>query len=147
MDEFTSRIEELNSKFSIRKVSASQQNLAVQADACNGSAPTSLFMAGLGNGSLTGSILPNSSSSSQLAKDSPLMDEILVVVRGQRQIMHQLDNLNSLLHEYWGERSREGRTDRANRMIDIESMGIPIILSLAIGGLGVFFFKSLSSQK
>eukprot|EP00261_Vitis_vinifera_P040852 XP_019082095.1 PREDICTED: uridine-cytidine kinase C isoform X2 [Vitis vinifera] len=75
MDEFTSRIEELNSKFSIRKVSASQQNLAVQADACNGSAPTSLFMAGLGNGSLTGSILPNSSSSSQLAKDSPLMDE------------------------------------------------------------------------
>ena len=32
-------------------------------------------------------------------------------------------------------------------MIDIESMGIPIILSLAIGGLGVFFFKSLSSQK
>ncbi|RVW17087.1 hypothetical protein CK203_076014 [Vitis vinifera] len=76
MDEFTSRIEELNSKFSIRKVSASQQNLAVQADACNGSAPTSLFMAGLGNGSLTGSILPNSSSSSQLAKDSPLMDEV-----------------------------------------------------------------------
>ncbi|KAL6318873.1 hypothetical protein AAG906_001346 [Vitis piasezkii] len=147
MDEFTSRIEELNSKFSIRKVSASQQNLAVQADACNGSAPTSLFMAGLGNGSLTGSILPNSSSSSQLAKDSPLMDEILVVARGQRQIMHQLDNLNSLLHEYWGERSRQGRTDRANRMIDIESMGIPIILSLAIGGLGVFFFKSLSSQK
>lgn len=147
MDEFTSRIEELNSKFSIRKVSASQQNLAVQADACNGSAPTSLFMAGLGNGSLTGSILPNSSSSSQLAKDSPLMDEILVVARGQRQIMHQLDNLNSLLHEYWGEKSRQGRTDRANRMIDIESMGIPIILSLAIGGLGVLFFKSLSSQK
>lgn len=147
MDEFTSRIEELNSKFSIRKVSASQQNLAVQADACNGSAPTSLFMAGLGNGSLTGSILPNSSSSSQLAKDSPLMDEILVVARGQHQIMHQLDNLNSLLHEYWGEKSRQGRTDRANRMIDIESMGIPIILSLAIGGLGVLFFKSLSSQK
>ena len=76
MDEFTSRIEELNSKFSVRKVSASQQNLALQTEACNGSGPTSLFMNGLTNGSLTGSLLPNSSSSSQLARESPLMDEV-----------------------------------------------------------------------
>nr|XP_048329618.1 inorganic pyrophosphatase TTM1 isoform X4 [Ziziphus jujuba var. spinosa] len=75
MDEFTSRIEELNSKFSVRKVSASQQNLALQADACNGSGPTSLFMNGLSNGSLTGSLLPNSSSSSQLARESLLTEE------------------------------------------------------------------------
>lgn len=77
MDEFTSRIEELNSKFSTRKVSASQQNLAGQAEACNGSVPTSLFMTGLGNGSLTGSLMPHSSSSSQLARESPLMEEVL----------------------------------------------------------------------
>ncbi|XP_062112390.1 inorganic pyrophosphatase TTM2-like [Humulus lupulus] len=75
MDEFTSRIEVLNSKFSVRKVSASQQNLAMQAETCNGSGPTSLFVTGLSNGSLTGSLLPNSSSSSQLAKESPLMEE------------------------------------------------------------------------
>jgi len=78
MDEFTSRIEELNSKFAISKDSAaSQQNLALQAEACNGSGPTSFFVTGLSNGSLTGSLLPNSSSSSQLAnKESPLMEEV-----------------------------------------------------------------------
>lgn len=76
MDDFTSRIEELNSKLSVRKVSASQQNLALQAEACNSYAPTSLFMAGLNNGSLTGSMIPNSASSSQLAKESPLMEEV-----------------------------------------------------------------------
>ena len=76
MDEFTSRIEELNSKFSIKEVSASHQNLALQAEACNGSGPTSVFVAGLGNGSITGSLLPNSSSSSQLVRESPLMEEV-----------------------------------------------------------------------
>ncbi|XP_062094627.1 inorganic pyrophosphatase TTM2-like [Humulus lupulus] len=75
MDEFTSRIEELNSKFSVRKVSASQQNLAMQAETYNGSGPTSLYVTRLSNGSLTGSLLPNSSSSSQLTKESPLMEE------------------------------------------------------------------------
>jgi hypothetical protein len=76
MDEFTSRVEELNSKFSVRKASASQQNLALQAEACNGSGPTSLFVTGLSNGALTGSLLPSSASSSQLAKESPLMEEV-----------------------------------------------------------------------
>lgn len=76
MDEFTSRIEELNSKFAISKVSASQQNLALQAEVCNGSGPTSLFVSGLGNGSLAGPLLPNSSSCSQLARESPLMEEV-----------------------------------------------------------------------
>ncbi|KAF3437949.1 hypothetical protein FNV43_RR20705 [Rhamnella rubrinervis] len=147
MDEFTSRIEEMNTKFSVRKVSASQQNLALQNEACNGSGPTSLFMNGLTNGSLTGSLLPNSSSSSQLARESPLMDEILAISRGQRQVMHQIDNLNNLLREYWGERSRQGRTNETSRNIDIDSVGVPVILTLAIGGLGIFLFRSLSSQK
>lgn len=77
MDEFTSRIEELNSKFAARKVSASQQNLALQVEPCNGSGPTSLFVNGLSNGSLTGSLLPNSASSSQLVKESPLAEEVI----------------------------------------------------------------------
>ncbi|XWS60376.1 hypothetical protein CRYUN_Cryun07bG0030900 [Craigia yunnanensis] len=147
MDEFTSRIEELNSKFSTRKVSASQQNLAVQAEACNGSGPTSLFVTGLGNGSLTGSLMPHSSSSSQLARESPIMEEVLLLVRAQRQIMHQLDNLSNLLHEYYGERSRQERIDRTIRTIDVETIGVPLILTLAIGGLGVILFRSLTSQK
>ncbi|KAJ9187341.1 hypothetical protein P3X46_002807 [Hevea brasiliensis] len=144
MDEFTSRIEDLNSKFTIRKVSASQQNLAMQAEACNGSGPTSVFVAGLGNGALTGSLLPTSSSSSQLARESPLMEEIQQIGRGQRQIMHQLDNLSNLLHEYW---ARQERTDRINRAVDVDSITLPLIVTLAVGGLGVFLFRGLTSQK
>ncbi|KAI8006596.1 Inorganic pyrophosphatase TTM2 [Camellia lanceoleosa] len=75
MDEFTSRIEELNSKLTSKRGSASPQNMPLQAEACNGSGPTSYFISSLGNGSLTGPIMPNSSSSSQLAKESPLMEE------------------------------------------------------------------------
>lgn len=72
MDEFTNRIEELNSKLTVKK-SSSQQNLALQAETCNGSAPTSYFISGLGNGS----IMPNSLSSAQLAKESPALEEVL----------------------------------------------------------------------
>ncbi|XAR51260.1 Uridine kinase [Bertholletia excelsa] len=143
MDEFTSRIEELNSKISIRKVSASQQNLALQAEACNGS----LFMAGLNSGSLSGSMLPKSSSSSQLAKESPMMEEILQISRSQRQIMHQLDNLSNLLREQHRERSQERQTGRTGRITDVDPIGVSLVLTLAIAGLGVIFFRTMSSQK
>jgi hypothetical protein len=76
MDEFTTCIEELNSKLIINKNPPSQQNMALQAEVHNGSAPTSYFVSGLGNGSLTGSRMSNSSSSSLLAKESPLMEEV-----------------------------------------------------------------------
>jgi predicted PurR-regulated permease PerM len=76
MDEFTTCIEELNSKLTIKKNSPSQQNMALQAEVCNGSAPASYFVSGLGNASLNGSRMFNSSSSSQLAKESPLMEEV-----------------------------------------------------------------------
>ncbi|KAK9276882.1 hypothetical protein L1049_006419 [Liquidambar formosana] len=141
MDEFTSRIEELNSKLTINKDFSSQQNMALQPEICNGSAPTSNFISGLGNGSLTGSKMPNSSSSSQLAKESPLMEEIVVLSRGQRQIMHQLDNLNNLIREDLGERSRKVRTDRKGMMADVQPFTVPLILTLAIGGLGIFWLK------
>lgn len=145
MDEFSSRIEELNSKSNTRRVSASQQNLALQAEACNGSGPTSLFISGLGNGSLTGPLMPHSSSSSQLAKDSPLMEEILVIARSQRQIMHQLDNLSNLLHDYWGERTRQARTNDITSMADVVT--VPIVLTLAFGGLGLILLKTLTTQR
>ncbi|KAL6177939.1 hypothetical protein ACLB2K_049460 [Fragaria x ananassa] len=135
MDEFTSRVEELNSKVSFRKSSASQQNLALQAEACNGSGPTSVFVTGLSNGALTGSLLPSSASASQLAKESPLMEEIQAITRSQRQIMHQIDNLSNLLREYTVERLRLGRADSTARVNDYDSIGVPVVLGLAIGGL------------
>lgn len=147
MDEFTSRIEELNSKLTIKRDSPSQQNLPAQADACNGSAPTSYFISNLGNGSLTGSMMHNSSSSSQLAKESPLMEEISVIARGQRQIMHQLDNVSNLLREKTGERPRQVRTNRKRIIPNVEPIAIPIVISLAIGGLGIFLVKRFSIMK
>ncbi|XP_076900120.1 inorganic pyrophosphatase TTM1-like [Bidens hawaiensis] len=145
MDDFTTRIEELTSKFSQRKV-PSLQNMAGQAESCNGSA-TSLFMTGLGNGSLTGQLLPNSASSHQLARETPLMEEVLLIARGQRQLMHQLDNLSNLLRDYVTEKDHVDRSDKTNRFTEIESIGVPIIAALAIGGLGFLLCRTLYSQK
>ncbi|XP_047311889.1 inorganic pyrophosphatase TTM1-like [Impatiens glandulifera] len=144
MDEFTSRIEELNSKFCNRKVSLSQQNLALQAEACNGVAPTALFMTSLSNGSM----LPHSSSSSQLVKESPLMEEVVLIARSQNQIMHQIDNLTKLLHESLGGKlSRQERTER-RKIEDINAISLSsLFLSLAVGGLAIFYFRSQSTQK
>ncbi|XP_038879058.1 inorganic pyrophosphatase TTM1 isoform X1 [Benincasa hispida] len=150
MDEFTTRIEELNSKICTRKISASQQNLVSQSDACNnGSGATSVFISGLSNGALTGSLLPHSSSSSQLAKESPLLEEIQNIARAQRQIILQVDNLSNLLREYSNERSRRGKADDEGRwrITDLESISTPIFLALAVGSLGLLLFKSLNSQK
>ncbi|KAG5062939.1 hypothetical protein JHK85_004122 [Glycine max] len=179
MDEFTNRIEELNSKLTIKKSSPSQQNMSLQAETCNGSAPTSHFITSLGNGSLTGSKMTNSSSSSQLAKESPLMDEgekkrntkearqdrnpcvklvsyailpscrvavyrISSIGRSQRQIMHQLDNLNNLLRGSLGEKSHPTRTN-SRKSIDMssDSVGARVMVVAAVGCLGIFLMKDL----
>ncbi|KAJ0095606.1 hypothetical protein Patl1_16585 [Pistacia atlantica] len=141
MDEFTTRIEELNANLTIKTNSTSQQNMALQTEVCNGSAPTNYFISGLGNGSLTGSRMPNSSSSSQLAKESPLMEEISGIARGQRQVMHQLDSLSNLLRESMGERSRQVKKTERSITADVEPIKVRLILSLAIGGLGILLFK------
>ncbi|KAL6556225.1 Inorganic pyrophosphatase ttm1 [Orobanche gracilis] len=140
MDDFTSRIEELNSKIFTSKHSASQQHIPVQAEACNGSA-TSLFVAGMGNGSL----LPNSSSFSQLLRDSPLFEEVLLISRVQRQTMHQIDNLNSLLREYLVHRTRQENSRRD--ILDVECIGISLLLTVAVGGLGVLLLRTLAPPK
>ncbi|KAK8604278.1 hypothetical protein V6N13_099225 [Hibiscus sabdariffa] len=138
MDEFTTRVEELNSKLTIKKSTLSQQNLAFRVESCNGSASTSYFINSLGSGSL----ISNSSSSSLLAKDSPLMEEITTVARGQRRIMHQLDNLSDLLHKRLGERSEEANATRKNMVAGAEPVKVPLILTtLTIGGLGIFLFR------
>ncbi|XVF43333.1 hypothetical protein PTKIN_Ptkin02bG0032300 [Pterospermum kingtungense] len=145
IDEFTNRVEELNSKLTLKRSTSSQQNLGFQAESCNGSAPTSYFINGLGNGS----IMPSSSSSCQLAKDSPLMEEISSVARGQRQIMHQLDNLSNLLHERLGERSQQASRRRKNTVADAEPepIKVPLVLTtLAIGGLGILLFRGILTR-
>lgn len=80
MDEFTNRIEELNSKLRINKNSSSQQAIAFLAEGCNGSAPTSHFISSLENGSITRSIM-KSSSSLQLTKEPLLFDEVFFYFR------------------------------------------------------------------
>ncbi|KAL0296799.1 UNVERIFIED_CONTAM: Inorganic pyrophosphatase TTM2 [Sesamum radiatum] len=147
MDDFTSRIEELNSKLTSTKSSPSSQNIALQAETYNGSAPTSYFISGLGNGSLTGPMMPNSSSSSQLAKESSLFDELSSIARGQRQVMHQLDNLSNLLREKLGERSERDKRHNTNVTPENDLTRVSIILaSLAVGSLGIFWFKGLLSR-
>ncbi|CAK7326455.1 unnamed protein product [Dovyalis caffra] len=138
MDEFTSCIEELTSKLTVKKNSPSQQNMALQAEVCNGSAPTSYFVSGLGNGSLTGSRMPNSSSSSQLAKESPFVEEISGIARAQRQVMLQLDTLSNIVRDSLGERSQEVRKNR-NSLIVLDGQA-PLIAALAFGCVGVFWF-------
>lgn len=145
MDEFTSRIEELNSKFTGRKVSASQQNMAVQVEPSNGSASTSYF--GLGNGSFNGSTMLNSSSSLQLTKESPLLEELSGLARGQRKIMHQLDNLSNLCRENLGEiRSLQERTGKKATGGDFNPVMVSLLLTIVVGGLGIFMFKGYQNQ-
>ncbi|KAK4373279.1 hypothetical protein RND71_008663 [Anisodus tanguticus] len=154
MDDFTSRMEELNSKLSSRRdsprnkqTSPSTQNLALETEACIGSAPTNYFISGLENGSLTGSIMPNSSSfTSVTGKESALMEEISNIARGQRQVMHQLDNVSNVLRERLGEQSRQASMNKKRDTIDIHPIRIPLILTLAVGGLGILFFKSLQHR-
>ncbi|XP_059308690.1 inorganic pyrophosphatase TTM2-like [Lycium ferocissimum] len=154
MDDFTSRIEELNSKLSSRRdsprnkqTSPSTQNLALETEACIGSAPTNYFISGLENGSLTGSIMPNSSSFTSVnGKEPALMEEISNIARGQRQVMHQLGNVSNVLRERLGEESRQARMKKKRDTIDINPFRIPLILTLAVGGLGIFLFKSLQHR-
>ncbi|WVZ12114.1 hypothetical protein V8G54_016644 [Vigna mungo] len=146
MDEFTNRIEELNSKLNTKRNSPSQQNMSLQTETCNGSAPTSYFITSLGNGSLTGSKMANSSSSSQLNKDSPLMEEISSIARSQRQIMHQLDNLNNLLRGSSGEKSHQTRTNRRSIDTTADSMGTSVMAVVAVGCLGIFLMKGLLNR-
>lgn len=140
MDEFTNCIEELTSKLPNKNNSPSQQNMALPAEACNGSAPTSYFISGLGNGSLTGSKMHGSSSSSQLGKDSTLMEEISGIARGQRQVMHQLDTLSNLLRESLGERSRQAHADRKRK--EDRQVTALAILAVGLGCLGICILAS-----
>ncbi|KAL0695402.1 hypothetical protein Bca4012_062582 [Brassica carinata] len=155
MEEFTNRIEEITSKLSCNnKNSPTQQSVTLQAEVCNGSAPTSYFMSGLDNGCLTNSIMSRSSSSSQLAKDiMPLVEGISNLSRGQRQMRHKMDNLCSLMREGAAEESGLARTGSSNSssrdrsiksffLSNAESSSLPLVLTLALCSVGIVVISS-----
>lgn len=73
-------------------------------------------------------------------------EQVILIARGQRQIMLQMDTLSNLLREYVGERSRIERLDsnRTNsKTQNLESSTVPILLGLAIGCVGIFAYSRL----
>lgn len=74
-----------------------------------------------------------------------MLDQISVIARGQRQIIHQLENLSGLLHESYRKAPRI-RTNRENVKLAAEKMKVPLLLSLAVSGLGIFMLKGLLSR-
>ncbi|KAH0938466.1 LOW QUALITY PROTEIN: hypothetical protein HID58_005927, partial [Brassica napus] len=128
MDDFTSPHRRVKLQDSEQDSCISQHNLALPMENGNGS------------------LLSLSSSQSQLVRESPLMEEVILVARGQRQIMHQMDTLSNLLREYVGERSRIERLDsnRTNSTTqNLEASTLPVLLALVVGCLGVFAYSRL----
>ncbi|KAL8155796.1 hypothetical protein AgCh_000999 [Apium graveolens] len=78
-------MDELNSKFSIQGALSSSQ----QSELCNGSAPNSYLIPGLGNSSRNGSALLSSASSSQLGKQSAFMEEGIKKAYKRKLRMHK----------------------------------------------------------
>lgn len=74
VDVFTSCVEEIISKLTTSNASSSQQILPEQAAGYNGTAPPAMFMAG--NGSTGATLVHNSASSSQLERESQIMEEV-----------------------------------------------------------------------
>ncbi|KAL8229055.1 hypothetical protein R6Q57_013955 [Mikania cordata] len=139
MDEFTSRIDAQSSQFT-KTFLGHQQNIG----SCNDL--ISQFTPNLTNGSSNGSKVQHSTSSNQLAKDSPLIEEISGIAQSQRKIMHQLDYISKHIYDEIGERSRQGRRIKKNNEPKVDPVAVSIVLALAIGGLGVFLFKGIAPR-
>ena len=74
--------------------------------------------------------------------------QISSIGRSQRQIMHQLDNLNNLLRGSLGEKSHPTRTN-SRKSIDMssDSVGARVMVVAAVGCLGIFLMKVLLNKK
>lgn len=78
------------------------------------------------------------------------LEQVLLIARGQRQVMHQIDNLSNLLRDYVSEKGQQGgsdRRDKGTRLTELESLGLPVIATLVIGGLGFLLCRTLYTQK
>ena len=58
-------------------------------------------------------------------------------------MMHQLDNLSNLVHEHLAQLSGQKRSD-TTRTLYLDLVGSPLILTIAVGGIGFFLLKGLS---
>lgn len=70
------------------------------------------------------------------------------ITRGQRQIMHQLDNLSNLLRENMGERNRPVRTNSRKSTIaqPDQPLTVPLAITLAVGVLGLIIYKGIFTR-
>ncbi|CAH9131221.1 unnamed protein product [Cuscuta epithymum] len=135
--ELTSCMEDLKSNI-ISSSKTSPQNPLQSGASCNGSAPTSHFISGLENRSLSRSVMPH------LAMDSASTEELSDMGRCQRQTMHLLDNLCDLLCKRLPEKLYSAKTNKQRAVLGFDpSSKVCIICTLALGGLGVFMFKSI----
>lgn len=68
--------------------------------------------------------------------------QISGITRGQRQIMHQMDNLNNLLRGgLGGERSQQTRINNKSIVTDLNYIGASIVVVVAVGCLGIFLTR------
>lgn len=74
------------------------------------------------------------------------------IARGQRHIMHRLDNLCTLFQENLGEKKRYGRVrneGKRNIVADSEPFKLPVAVllsTIAFGGLGIALFKGFMTR-
>ncbi|KAK9063775.1 hypothetical protein SSX86_017647 [Deinandra increscens subsp. villosa] len=149
MDEFTSRINEVNSQFTKEMSYGGQSQQKIDPSNGSGSASTSYFKPVLPNSSSNGSMVRHSSSSTQLVKDSNLIEEISGIARNQLKIMHQLDMLSNSLRDQMGERSRKEREVKKGQrstLDGVDGVVVSLLLALACGGVGVLLFKGVSPR-
>lgn len=78
-----------------------------------------------------------------------LLWQLSNITRGQRQVVHQLDNLSNLLRENVSStRSQRVRRHGRGEIPDVEAIKISMVLaSLAVGGVGIFLLKGFLTRK
>lgn len=69
--------------------------------------------------------------------------QLMLITRGQRQVMHQLDNLSNLVHEQLAVLTQQDRRDNRSRFLDLDLIGKPVLI-LLVGGISFFLLKNLS---
>lgn len=60
--------------------------------------------------------------------------------------MHQLDNLSNFLRESMGQKSRQERQGRKSIISDVEPIKVPLMITLAIGGISIVLFRGFLTR-
>jgi hypothetical protein len=74
--------------------------------------------------------------------DALFPKQIINISRGQRQVIHQLDNLTNMLHEHLV-LTRQANAANRNLVLDINTAICPLIC-LTVASIGYFMLKGLS---